>query len=68
MGLAFMYHEAPVAPYSITMFWYKRPLFSYGNYTQKYYLEFKKKKHDLHIKKAEMVVSKQGPLQPRFHP
>ena len=27
-----------------------------------------KKKHDLHIKKAEMVVSKQGPLQPRFHP
>ena len=28
----------------------------------------KKKKKDLHIKKVEMVVSKQGPLQPRFHP
>ena len=27
-----------------------------------------KKKYDFHIKKAEMVVSKQGPLQPRFHP
>ena len=40
------------------MFWYKPSLFSYGNYTTTTSWN-NKKKHDLHIKKAEMVVSKQ---------